>query len=79
MKQLSVNRSKLEWVAASFVFCAVICHAFHVYPLGPMLHLTGASIWVYTGIKKKNGPVLLNFSPQIPIWISGLAVYFLSR
>jgi hypothetical protein len=55
---------------------AIICHAFDLYPIGPMFHLAGASLWTYVGIKTKQGPILLNFVPQIPIWISGLVYYF---
>jgi hypothetical protein len=67
----------IEWLAPSLVFVAVICHAFDLYPIGPMFHLAGASLWVYVGIKKKAGPVLLNFVPQIPIWSSGILWWLL--
>jgi hypothetical protein len=66
----------IEWTAPSLVFIAIICHAFDLYPIGPAIHLVGASLWVYVGIKKKAGPILLNFVPQIPVWLSGL-VYWL--
>jgi len=68
--------NRLQWIAATFVFFAVWCHAFDLYPIGPMLHLVGAILWVYTGIKNKQGPILLNFVPQIFIWSSGLLWYF---
>jgi len=68
----------IEWTAPSFVFIAIVLHAFDIYPFGPMFHLVGACLWVYVGIKKKAGPILLNFLPQIPIWISGLLWYFFS-
>ena len=66
----------IEWLAPSFVFVAIICHAFDLYPIGPMFHLVGASLWVYVGLKKKAGPILLNFVPQIPVWISGLVYWW---
>lgn len=67
---------RIRWVAASLVFVAVWCHAFDLYPSGPIFHLAGATLWVYTGIKTKEGPILLNFAPQIFIWSSGLIWYF---
>lgn len=67
---------RIRWVAASLVFVAIVLHAFDVYPAGPMVHLVGATIWTYTGIKTKEGPIILNFLPQIPIWASGLIWYF---
>ena len=69
----------IEWLAPSFVFAAIICHAFdgYMYPLGPILHVTGASLWVYVGIKKRSGPILLNFVPQIPVWISGIMFWWI--
>jgi hypothetical protein len=71
----------IEWTAPSFIFVAIICHSFDgfMYPLGPLLHLTGASLWVYVGVKNKAGPILLNFVPQIPIWASGLIYWFVGR
>lgn len=71
----------IEWTAPSLIFLAIICHAFDglMYPLGPSLHVTGASLWVYVGIKKKAGPILLNFVPQIPIWASGIIFWFIGR
>ena len=74
----SPNKSRyfrlIEWVAPCLIFAAIICHSFDgfMYPLAPLLHLTGACLWVYVGLKNKAGPVLLNFVPQIPIWASGL-------
>ena len=67
---------RLQWSAASFVFVAVCFHAFDVYPLGPMFHLAGAVLWFYAGIRTKQGPILLNFGPQIGIWSSGLIWHF---
>ena len=67
----------IRWLAPSFVFVAIVCHAFDLYPIGPMFHLVGASLWVYVGLKTKQGPVLLNFIPQIPIWLAGLVYYFI--
>jgi hypothetical protein len=69
----------IEWLAPSFVFVAIICHAFDLYPIGPMIHIVGASLWVYVGFKNRAGPVLLNFVPQIPIWASGLIYWFINR
>jgi hypothetical protein len=69
----------IEWLAPSFVFVAIVCHAFDLYPIGPMIHIVGASLWVYVGVKKKAGPVLLNFIPQIPIWALGLIYWFVGR
>lgn len=69
----------LEWLAPSFVFIAIWFHAFDIYPLGPIFHLAGACIWVYVGIKKKAGPILLNFVPQIPVWVSGLIFWFINK
>jgi len=78
VKKISYFRL-IEWLAPSFVFVAIICHAFDLYPIGPMIHIVGASLWVYVGVKKKAGPVLLNFVPQIPIWASGLIYWFINR
>lgn len=66
----------IRWLAPSFVFVAIVFHAFDLYPIGPMFHLIGASLWVYVGAKTKQGPVLLNFIPQIPVWLTGLLYYF---
>lgn len=67
----------IRWLAPSLVFIAIWCHAFDLYPLGPMFHLVGASLWVYVGIKTKDGPIMLNFIPQIPVWTAGLLWWFL--
>lgn len=69
----------IEWTAPTFVFVAIVCHAFDLYPIGPIIHIVGASLWVYVGIKNRAGPILLNFVPQIPIWASGLIYYFVNR
>ena len=69
----------IRWLAPSFVFVAIWFHAFDIYPLGPIFHLAGAILWVYVGVKTKQGPVLLNFIPQIPIWSLGLIYYILDR
>lgn len=68
----------IQWMAPSFVFVAICFHAFDVYPAGPAFHLTGAILWTYVGIRKKEGPILLNFVPQIPVWTSGL-IYWMVR
>ena len=67
----------IRWLAPSLVFIAICLHAFDIYPLGPIFHLAGAALWVYVGIKTRQGPVLLNFIPQIPIWSLGLIYYIL--
>ena len=69
----------LQWTAPSLVFIAIVLHAFDLYPAGPIFHLAGASLWVVVGIRKKAGPVLLNFVPQIPVWTLGLLWYFLGK
>jgi hypothetical protein len=74
----SLNFKVVQWLAPSFVFVAIFFHAFDIYPLGPMFHLVGACLWSYVGFRKKQGPILLNFLPQIPVWTSGL-VYWLVR
>lgn len=73
---MTKHNQKLRWTAATFVFFAVWCHAFDLYPTGPILHLIGATLWVLAALPKREGPILLNFTPQIIIWSSGLIWYF---
>jgi hypothetical protein len=78
-EQYSKSFNIIRWLAPSLVFIAIWFHAFDVYPIGPIFHLSGAILWVYVGIKTKEGPILLNFVPQIPVWTLGLVYYFLGR
>lgn len=67
----------LKYLAATVILTAICLHSFDVYPLGVMVHFTGAILWTIVGIKWKEGSILLNFVPQIFILGSGLVFYFL--
>ena len=41
-KQYSKSFNIIRWLAPSLVFIAIWFHAFDVYPIGPIFHLSGA-------------------------------------
>jgi hypothetical protein len=76
-KQIENHQQKLQWTAATLILTAVCCHAFNLYPIGPAIHLAGATLWVITALPNKEGPILLNFAPQTIIWAAGLLWHYL--
>jgi hypothetical protein len=51
----------LKWSATSILVFGTIANSFNLYPLGPLLGLTGSIIWLTVAIRwRENSLIVLN-------------------
>ena len=67
----------LKYVAASTILIAIALHTIpEAYPINVIVHMLGAILWTYVGIKWQEKSILLNFTPQIVILGVGLIIHY---
>ncbi len=67
-----------KWIGTVLVLTGILLTNLNYYPLNIFLHGIGVIFWTISGFLSKDKAILTNFGFQIPIFIFGIANYFLN-
>ena len=66
-----MNKNYLRLMGSLFILSGVLCTNLNIYPYNIYLQSIGVIIWTYIGIVTSDRTLLINFIPQIPLFLIG--------
>ena len=61
----------LKWLASMFILTGVFCTNMNLYPYNIYLQSMGVILWTIIGLGTGEKSILVNFIPQIPLFLLG--------
>ncbi len=66
-----MNKNYHRLMASLFILSGVLCTNLNIYPYNIYLQSIGVIMWTYIGIVTSDRTLLINFIPQIPLFLIG--------
>ncbi len=66
----------LKGFASFCILTGVLCTNLNIYPFNIYFQSVGAAVWVFLSYQINDKSMMLNFAPQIPLFVVGYLVIF---
>ena len=60
-----------KWLASLFILIGVLCTNLNLYPFNIYIQSLGVILWTIVGLNTGEKLILINFIPQIPLFLLG--------
>ena len=61
----------IKWLASIFILTGVLCTNLNLYPYNIYFQSLGVILWTIIGLDTGEKSILVNFIPQIPLFMLG--------